>query len=87
MSKGYTIQFFINEINTKVKSSYNAHNFVNAISPIYGNQSVKIQTLNSLVGNFNKVANGIGKYAGYGKTPKSRVLKALRLRKKLGFFS
>lgn len=85
MSRKYTIAYFINEISTKTRPSLSSVGVVNAISPMYGFNSVKIQTLNHLIGNFNAVAGGIGKYAGFGKTPKTRLLKALKLRKKLGF--
>lgn len=87
MSKGYTIAFFINELQSKAKPSNSAASIANVISPIYGVDSVKFSTLNSLVGNFGLVANGIGKYAGFGKTPKTRLLKALKLRKKNGFYA
>lgn len=87
MSKGYTITFFINELTTKVKGKKTAGSIVDAISPTYGKSSVKFSTLNNFVGNFDAVANGTGKYAGFGKTPKARLLKALKLRKKFGFYS
>ena len=87
MSKGYTIAFFINEIQSKVSSRGDASALVKAISPVYGINSVKIGALDTFVGNLGRVVNGNGKYAGFGKTPKSRLLKALRLRKKLGFSS
>lgn len=85
MSKKYTITYFINEIQTKTKGSHGSLGVVNAISPTYGLDSVKIETLNSLIGDFNAVVNGFGKYAGFGKTPRTRLLKALKLRKKFGF--
>lgn len=84
-SKGYTIAFFIREINSKVKSSNSTSVIVNTISPTYGVASVKLGTLSDFIGSFNNVANGVGKYAGFGKTPKTRLLKALKLRKKNGF--
>ena len=84
-SKGYTISFFINEIQSKVGHNSNVASLVDAISPVYGADSVKINTLSSFVGNFNAVASGTGKYAGLGKTPRARLLKALKLRKKHGF--
>jgi hypothetical protein len=87
MSKGYTIQFFINEISTKVNRGNDVNAFIKAISPVYGINSVKIGALDNFIGDLNKVANGRGRYAGFGKTPKARVLKALKLRKKLGFSS
>ena len=87
MSKGYTIAFFINEINTKVKRKNNSFTgIINLISPTYGVESVKFKTLNSFVGGgYVDIVNGYGKYAGFGKTPKTRLLKALKLRKKFGF--
>ena len=87
MSKGYTITFFINEIQSKVssKNSVSAVAIANAISPNNGLSGVKLATLNDFVGNYYDVVNGTGKYAGFGKTPRTRLLKALKLRKKHGF--
>ena len=87
MSKGYTIAFFISELNSKVGRTNSVDAIIDAISPTYGVNSVKLGTLDGLVGSFTSVANGEGKYAGFGKTPKTRLLKALKLRKKLGFYS
>jgi len=87
-SKGYTIAFLINEVKTKLKSSnISPLSVAHTLSPNKGLNSVKIEALNTFIGNFTGVVNGKGKYAGYGKTPKTRLLKALKLRKKLGFYS
>lgn len=85
MSKGYTIAFFINELESKVGRNSSVNNVISTISPRYGLDSVKLNALNVFVGNFTNVANGTGKYAGFGKTPRTRLLKALKMRKKFGF--
>jgi len=88
MSKGYTIAFLINEVKTKLKSSnLSPLGVAYSLSPQKGINSVKIEALSKFIGNFDGVVNGSGKYAGYGKTPRTRLLKALKLRKKHGFYS
>ena len=87
MTNKYTIPFLINYVKGTTISDWNAVttsgriNFASVISPIGGSSSVKIQTLNSLLGgNLRAVVHGSGTFSNFGKTPRARLLKALRLR-------
>ena len=86
MSKGYTINFFINTLSGVTNTQINNNGLFNVVSPVYGVNSVKAQALdNWLGGNTASIAFGTGKFAALGKTPRTRLLKALKLRKKFGY--
>ena len=81
-SKGYTISYFINVIsdaNAKVLNT----NVAKAVSPRVGHESVKFATLQSwLGGKAYDIALGSHGFNKLGSTPRARLLKALRARKK-----
>lgn len=88
MSKGYTISFFINTLTNTTNSTLNTQGVFSAVSPLYGAESVKAKALdNYLGGNAVKIATGKGAFAKLGKTPRTRLIKALKLRKKNGYVS
>lgn len=90
MSKGYTIEFYIREIsglNNKAITNklLQTTGLWVIISPKLGIFSVKYKKLSNLLGyEANLVAKGIDKYSNLGKTPKTRLIKALKIRKKYG---
>jgi len=87
MSKGYTMSYFINEITEKVSTRDRASVAIKKLFPNKGTDSVKYQALcNWLGADFFRVACGVTKYNGLGKTSKTRLLKALKFRKKTGLF-
>lgn len=86
MSKGYTINFFINALTGVTNTAINNNGVFNVVSPMYGVNSVKAAALNTwLGGNAASIAFGTGKFATLGKTPRTRLIKALKLRKKFGY--
>ena len=86
MSKGYTINYFVNTIKG-AKAAALKSDVYEAISPRNGFFSVKAIALDNFLGGETlayQIAEGIGSFEGLGKTPRSRLLKALSLRKKNG---
>jgi hypothetical protein len=85
MSKGYTIQSFINLFTNTTNSTLNRVGVETVVSPRFGVYSVKFNTLEDLLNtDVYDVVNGIGTFATLGKTPRTRILTALRNRKKFG---
>lgn len=84
MSKGYTLNYFINVLsNTRTVSNIAVYS---TFSPRFGKASVKARALDAWLDNQTlEIARGHGRFAHLGKTPRSRLLKALRLRKQNGF--
>jgi len=87
MTNAYTIPFLIDFVRGTTLGDWNAAtsssrvNFASVISPIGGASSIKIKTLDTLLGgNLKAVVHGTGTFASFGKTPRARLLKALRLR-------
>ncbi len=87
MTNVYTIPFLIDYVKGTTLSDWNAVttasrvNFASVISPIGGASSIKVKTLNTLLGgNLKAVVHGTGTFASFGITPRARLLKALRLR-------
>jgi hypothetical protein len=86
MSKGYTINFFINTLTGVTNTQINNNGVFNVVSPVYGAASVKAVALDTFLGGQTaSIANGTGAFAALGKTPRTRLLKALKLRKKFGY--
>jgi hypothetical protein len=86
MSKGYTINFFVNTLVNATNSQINKNGIFNVVSPRLGVNSVKAETLNNFLGGqAASIAYGTGKFAVLGKTPRTRLLKALKLRKQFGY--
>ena len=83
MSKGYTITYFIQELQSKCALKENKWMIIFKLCPKYSIYSAKFKALDKwLDGKFYEIADGNGKYAGYGKHPRTRIIKALQLRKK-----
>jgi hypothetical protein len=84
MHKGYTINFFINEVKNTSNREL-ATSVARAVAPRGGVNSGKFQALCGFLGSATTVraiVNGSNKkLASLGKTPKTRLLRALRLRK------
>ena len=85
----YTIPFFINTISKvpvkNLKNISSVLGLANVIAPVGGINSVKINTLNTLLGfSLNDIIVGDGHFGSYGSTPRARLLKALKLRKTHG---
>ena len=86
MSKGYTINFFINTLSGVTNTQINNNGVFNVVSPVYGSSSVKATTLDTFLGgNTQEITQGLGRFSVLGKTPRTRLLKALKLRKQYGF--
>lgn len=83
MTKAYTLNRLINEVSAvNYRDVKDFTTFASAVSPIAGTDSVKIQVLNNFL--FGELGNVL-KNTSFGKTPRTRVLTALRLRKKNNF--
>lgn len=88
MTKGYTLNYFVNLFNsTGSKSISNAKEVYTFVSPRLGFNSVRGVVLDQWLGgvkNTRAIANGTGRFSTYGSTPRARLLKALRNRKTTG---
>ena len=85
MSKGYTINYFSNTIKLASVGKVSKLGIIKLIAPRIGVKSVKIAALNLwLGGDLLAIEAGKGRFAGLGKTSKTRLLKALALRYKNG---
>lgn len=86
MSKGYTINFFVNTLKGVTNTQLNNNGVFNVVSPRLGRFSVKANTLNNFLGGQAAyIEYGTGAFAKLGKTPRTRLLKALKLRKQFGY--
>lgn len=86
MSKGYTIEYFIREIKKLENKHIEMMGLAHAISPRKGICSVKVRQLSKYLGYYAEaVAKGRGTYYKLGKTPKARLINALRFRQRNGF--
>jgi len=85
LSKGYTINYFIDVLKSAATNKVTKEGVYSVVSPRFGGQSVKANALDGWL-NFktNAIAKGVGQFASYGKTPRARLLTALSKRKKLG---
>ena len=90
MGKHYNYpQYFINTIGelTARQVGGTTASFVNAIAPVGGAGSVKVKTLNAMLGgNLGAIVAGTGSFSGFGRTARARVLKAFKLRQNGTFF-
>lgn len=80
MTKAYTLNRLINEVsNLNYRQVKDFNTFVQAVSPRAGIYGRKVEVLdNFLGGHLNRIINS----PAFGKTPRTRVLNALRARKK-----
>lgn len=75
MHKGYTINYFIREVQSAaLRGASTATAVATELAPRGGSRSQKLRRLTSLVGNLNTVVNN----SRLGRTPKARLLTALR---------
>lgn len=85
MSKGYTINYFITTLKNTSTSMVAKKGVYNVIAPRYGALSLKANALNIwLNGETFAIVKGVGKFASYGKTARTRLLTALKNRKNTG---
>jgi len=85
MSKGYTINFFIQAVKSATTASVTNNGVYNVVSPRFGAFSTKACALDSWLGHkTDDIFIGRGRFSSYGKTPRTRLLTALRNRKKIG---
>ena len=81
----YTIQSFINAVALVNNKALVNSGVYSVVAPRFGENSVKAKTLDYfLFGNTVKIVAGVGKFAALGKTPRARLLKALRNRQTSG---
>jgi hypothetical protein len=82
-TKAYTISSLINEVSSLTPSQVSTvTKLANAISPRAGLMSAKVHALNTyLNGQLSSVVSGSGSFKSFGKTPRTRVVNALRARK------
>ena len=85
MHKGYTINYFIDLFAGTTNAQINNTGVVSIVSPRLGKSSQAVSVLNTfLEGNLTAVANGTKGFGALGKTPRARILKALRTRQNYG---
>ena len=85
MHKGYTLNYLIEQVKNTTNTEITTNGIYNTLSPRAGVYSVKGDVLDGfLFHNTQAVVAGAGIFATYGKTPKTRLLKALKLRKTTG---
>ncbi len=84
MSKGYTINYFVNELSQVHPSVFNYTDVAHVVSPRFGANSMKFTALNNFLHGMTTVIAYDEDFKDLGKTPRARVLKALKMRKKLG---
>lgn len=86
MSKGYTISFFmaaLQNVNSKRVTEAGPYYVVSPRKGVFSEKSYALDTwLNDQT---ELIFEGRGRFANYGKTPKARLLKALKNRKVNGF--
>lgn len=86
MSKGYTLAYYIREIQKHGRRNNSYNELICAVCPRRGRRSVKFRQLCNWLGSrWLDILDGQGKYQGYGRTPKTRVLNVLKFRKRHGF--
>lgn len=85
MHKGYTINYFINLLQGTTNSTITDTGIAKVVSPRLGRRSQAVSALNTFLGgNLTAVTNGTNGFKTYGKTPRARLLKALRTRQTSG---
>jgi hypothetical protein len=86
MTKGYTLSYFLGLFSTvRSRSLPNTDAVYNFVSPRFGFYSTRALVLDTWLGGSTKqIVNGTGRFANYGRTPRARLIKALRNRKVTG---
>lgn len=96
MSKGYTISYFIREIEKLSNKDLNRNDIYDLLSPRLGFHSVKSTALDNFLSSYvtaSLLSAGTARRIAFsdthlitsGKTPRTRLLRALKSRKKTGF--
>ena len=81
-TKAYTLNLLINEVSSIPATVGSLANLTSIISPRAGSTSAKVAALeNFLNGKLVNVFYGNNGYAKFGKTPRTRLVRALRARK------
>ena len=84
-TKGYTLQYFIDLFTGTTTRQLNKNGIYNVVSPRDGALSVRADVLDTWLSyNTTAVVNGTGTFANFGKTSRTRLLRALRNRKNTG---
>lgn len=85
-TKGYTISYFLGLFEgSRSRQLPNKNAVYSFISPKLGAKSVRAAVLNKwLECRTTAIVDGTGQFATYGSTPRARLLKALKNRKKTG---
>lgn len=82
MSKGYTINFFVQTLKNVSAKTVANRGVYDVVSPRYGAFSTKAEALDQWLSyNVSAITQGQGRFASYGKTARARLLTALRNRK------
>lgn len=82
MSKGYTISYFIDVLKNTTTRQVTNNGIYSVVSPRFGGFSVKADALDTWLSyNTTAIVKGEGRFASYGKTPRARLLTALKNRK------
>ena len=85
MHKGYTLSYFIDQVKATNAKKLSTENVYSTLSPRNGFSSSKSAALdNFLNGHTTAITSGVGFFSTYGKTARTRLLKALKLRKATG---
>lgn len=86
ITKGYTINYFLGLFgNVRNRNLKNLDKVYSSVSPRFGFKSIRAMVLDQLLDyNTSYIFHGVGKFSTYGKTPRARLLKALRNRKTNG---
>ena len=86
-TKAYTIESLISEVSSlKLTQVSSVNALAQTLSPRVGVHGAKIAFLNNYVGgNLEAVIVGKGGFSSYGKTPRTRILNALRKRQRSSF--
>jgi hypothetical protein len=85
MSKGYTIQSFINLFSGVSNTTLTNVGVETVVSPRFGDLSVRMEALDTwLEGDTHAIVAGSGVYSTFGKTARTRLVKALKNRQKYG---
>ena len=85
MHKGYTINYFINLVQGTKNTKITPTTVATLVSPRLGTSSQAVSVLDSyLEGNLNGVLKGTRSFKTLGKTPRARLLNALKRRQTYG---
>lgn len=86
MTKGYTLNYFLGLFgNSRSRQLENVDAVYSFVSPRFGYFSTRAVVLDTWLGDqTNAIVRGTGRFSTYGRTPRARLIKALRNRKTTG---